>query len=740
MKPSETYTIFVTCPLGLQYVLERELETLGGLSLKPIPAGVAGEVDKVALYRILLWSRIANRVIVQLANSKVVSAEDIYSVASSIDWQSHFLVEHSFAVDFLGTNQDITNSTFGALKVKDAIVDQFRQETGVRPSVNKVTPDIRITARLSKGFVSIGIDLSGESLHKRGYRSATGKAPLKENVAAGLLALCGWPDKFQERACFVDPMCGSGTLLIEAAMILARKAPGLDRQYWGFDAWAAHDKTLWATLKSVANDEFQRAASEVKGRIVGFDQDGQVIHRAWQNIEQAGCQDLIHVEKRSLAEFELFEKIQPGLLLTNPPYGMRLGEAKALQPLYRLLGQQFEHHLLGWQAGVFTGNPELGRKIGWRSHKQYQLYNGAIESQLLLFQLEKRSRFKEEWQAPDQRLQDPKYWKISHPERADMFKNRLRKNQKRLSKWASREHITCYRLYDADMPEFALAIDTYRDDSGGVWLHVQEYKAPRSVDEKASLERLREALAVLPEALSVVPEHIVLKRREIQKGASQYDKNASLGDFLNVRENDAILRVNLTDYLDTGLFLDHRPMRRWVKDNVRNKRFLNLFCYTGAVTVSAAMGGAAETVSVDMSRTYLNWAMDNMRANNIDLSRHKFIQRDCLEWLGSDISSREDEEAFDMIFLDPPSFSNSKKMQGVLDIQRDHNMLIESAMKRLKPKGQLLFSCNLRKFKLDLQLTEQYCVSDMTTFSLDKDFERRSQIHQCWMIEFSTSV
>lgn len=735
MKQTEIYTVFVTCPLGLQYILAKELEALGGLSLKPTPAGVAGEVDKEALYRILLWSRIANRVILQLASAKASTGEEVYAVASSIDWLAQFAVASSFAVDFSGTNQEISNSTFGALKVKDAIVDQFRQETGERPTVNKTAPDIRISARLSKGVVSIGLDVSGESLHRRGYRSATGKAPLKENLAAGLLALCGWPDKFNEDACFVDPMCGSGTLLIEAAMILADKAPGLERTRWGFDVWRSHDANLWAGLTEQAKTRFLSSRDAVRGRVIGFDQDVQVIRRARQNIEQAGFQELIYVEKRALEAFELPEKIKPGLLLSNPPYGKRLGDVEALHELYQLLGSQFERHLSGWLAGVFTGNPELGRKVAWRSYKQYQLYNGAIESQLILFELAERNRFKEAWQAPEQRIHNPEFWKISHPERAGMLKNRLVKNKKKLSKWLARQNVSCYRIYDADMPEFSLAIDIYCDEADETWLHVQEYKAPKSVDEKASMERLREALAILPETLSVSPANIVLKRREIQKGNAQYDKNASTAQFIKVRENEATLLVNLTDYLDTGLFLDHRPMRRWVKDNVKGKRFLNLFCYTGAVTVSAAMGGAAETRSVDMSRTYLNWAKENLRANNIDLSKHAFIQQDCLEWLSVGTSFSKDEPGFDMIFLDPPSFSNSKKMQDVLDIQRDHVMLIDAAMRRLNPKGQMVFSCNLRKFKLDPQLGERYRLTDIRSFSLDKDFERNQRIHQCWIIE-----
>jgi 23S rRNA (guanine2445-N2)-methyltransferase / 23S rRNA (guanine2069-N7)-methyltransferase len=732
MKQTEMYSIFVTCPKGLHYALERELDKLSASIIKATPSGVEIEADKICIYRILLWSRIANRVIFQLAKGKVDSAEDVYDITSSVNWDTHFSSDKTFAVDFLGTNDVINNSTFGALKVKDAVVDQFRDKTGVRPDVSKTEPEIRISARLHKDRLSLGIDLSGESLHKRGYRTATGRAPLKENLGAGLLALSGWPDQYADDACFLDPMCGSGTLLIEAAMMACKKAPGLDREIWGFDAWLKHDSQAWLEVKALAQNDFLQGKSAYRGRIVGFDQDSQVVSRAWENIRQAGFEDLIHVEKQSLADLVLFEKMQHGLVLCNPPYGERLGEVKELESLYALFGEQFERHLIGWDAGIFTGNVDLGRKVAWRSHKQYKLYNGAIESQLLLFKLTEENRFKEAWQAPSQKIHDPSYWKVTNIDRAEMFKNRLKKNLRTTGKWAKKQKISCYRLYDADMPEFAVAIDVYLDEAMELWLHVQEYAAPKSIDEATSLERLREALAVLPECLSVKPDNIILKRRAIQKGASQYEKNDARAQYLNIQENDVRLLVNLTDYLDTGVFLDHRPIRRWVSENIAGKRFLNLFCYTATVTVNAAMGGATESLSLDMSRTYLNWAKDNFSANNIDLTKHKLSQQDCIEWL----NAHPVTTLYDMIFLDPPSFSNSKRMEGVLDIQRDHASLIDGAMKHLSEGGQLVFSNNLRKFKIDEEeLSARYILEDITSKTIAKDFERNQKIHQCWLVK-----
>ena len=736
---SEHFSTFITCPKGLQYVLEAELQKLGVTRLKPTPSGVSADVDKPTLYRVLLWSRIANRVIVELGSKKIDQADDIYDLAKSIDWSEHFTEENTFSVEFLGTNKVINHTSFGGLRVKDAVVDQFRDKSGVRPNVNRDKPDVRISAHLYQDKLTLGLDLSGESLHRRGYRNLTGLAPLKENLAAGLLVLAGWGSRFDSTASFVDPMCGSGTLLIEAAMIACNKAPALEREEWGFNAWLKHDQRIWSALKSSAMEIYEQGKVAYKGRIVGFDEDNKVIQRAWENIKKAGFEQFIHVEKKPLEDFTLFEKMSSGLLLTNPPYGARLGEVESLKSLYQLLGQTFEHHLLDWQAAIFTGNDALGRSVGWRSYKQYKLLNGAIESQLLLFDLNAENRFKEAWQSPDQKVHSPSYWRIAHIERAQMFKNRLLKNLRTTGKWANKNKISCYRLYDADMPEFSMAIDLYKNEKANTWFHVQEYAAPKSVDKESSIERLREALAVLKE---FAEEHfqspesqIVLKRREMQKGSKQYERQASLGDMMVVQEGAGYFNVNLKDYLDTGLFLDHRPIRKWVFENAKDKRFLNLFCYTASVTVQAALGGAKSSLSIDMSKTYTAWAKDNFELNGINLAKHKCLQDDCIEWLKRESQVPTNGSKYDLIFLDPPSFSNSKRMDGVLDIQRDHAELIDAAMSLLQQDGQLIFSNNLRKFKLDEELGSRYKVKNISKESIAKDFERNQSIHQCWIFK-----
>lgn len=463
MRNSDLYPIFVTCPRGLNYVLEEELRSLGITKTKSSPAGVNAEVDKTKLYKVLLWSRVANRVLLELDSRKAETADQIYDVAYSIDWNQYFEESASFAVDFSGQNQHINNTVFGALRVKDAIVDKFRELSGGRPSVSRTDPDIRISARLAKGKITLSLDLSGESLHKRGYRALTGAAPLKENLAAGLLLLSGWPARYDANASFIDPMSGSGTLLIEAAMLATNKAPGLVRDKWGFDSWKGHDSRLWSALHEAAAEAFKVGLESYSGRICGYDQDSKVIAKAWDNIRQSGFEKLIHVEKRNLEDFILVDADveSKGLILTNPPYGERLGEINQLKALYSMLGEVFERYLIGWKAGVFTGNIVLGKAVSWRSYKQYKLFNGAIESQLILFDLNADNRYRDA--AGSSRLEHvASNWKIANPQRAEMFANRLKKNYKLLGKWANKNNVTCFRLYDADMPEFAIAVDVYQ--------------------------------------------------------------------------------------------------------------------------------------------------------------------------------------------------------------------------------------------------------------------------------------
>jgi len=304
-----------------------------------------------------------------------------------------------------------------------------------------------------------------------------------------------------------------------------------------------------------------------------------------------------------------------------------------------------------------------------------------------------------------------------------MFANRLTKNRRRLRSWLRRENIECYRLYDADMPEYAVAVDIY-----GEYVHVAEYKAPTSVSGAAAQRRLEEIRLAVPEALDVPAERVVYKERSRQRGASQYTRQGSRGEFLSVSEGGARLLVNLQDYIDTGLFLDHRPLRRRIARESRDRDFLNLFCYTGSATVHAALGGARSTTSVDTSNTYLQWLGRNFEANGFGGAAHRVEKADAIEWLS------RTRDQFDLILLDPPSFSNSKSRAGNFDVQRDHAALVRAAMACLRPGGRLYFSTNRRGFHLDAELAAAFEVEDMSAATLDPDFARNPRIHRCWLL------
>jgi 23S rRNA (guanine2445-N2)-methyltransferase / 23S rRNA (guanine2069-N7)-methyltransferase len=378
----------------------------------------------------------------------------------------------------------------------------------------------------------------------------------------------------------------------------------------------------------------------------------------------------------------------------------------------------------GWQAAVFTSDLDLGRAVGLRSHKRYAFWNGAIAAHLLLFALEGnelRAQVHTTGAAPENTAPAVAPGELS--EGARMFANRIGKNLKRLAAWRKREQVTCYRLYDADMPEYAVAVDIYGDRAC-----VAEYQAPQGVAPEAAARRLAEVQAALPGALGLAPDRIVYKQRRRQRGSGQYEKRDNQGEFISVTEGRARLLVNLLDYLDTGLFLDHRPLRLRIAAEAAGKDFLNLFCYTGSATVHAALGGARTTTSVDLSNTYLGWLRRNLEHNSLDLRSHALVRANCLPWL------QEATGSYDLILLDPPSFSNSSAMEDSFDIQRDHADLVRAAMRVLRGHGQLYFSNNRRGFKLHPALGAEFRCEDITRATLDPDFQRNPKIHCCWSI------
>lgn len=711
------FDLFATVPKGIESLLLHELKHLGAEKLRKIRAGVSFQGDLETAYRICLWSRLASRILLKLHDFSVNNEEDLYRACYDFPWEEHFAPEQTFAVDATLVGAKLDHSHYAALKTKDAVVDRFRDQTGRRPSVDTREPDVRINLHLRRTQGSLALDLSGESLHRRGYRRQAGKAPLKENLAAALLIYADWPEIAAAGGMFCDPMCGSGTLPIEAALIAADLAPGLLRRRFGFERWRRHDQSLWQELQAEAETRKNLGLKQMPC-IIGYDSDRQVLGHARANAEAAGVDRYIRFEQLAIeARFADSDvTAESGLVLTNPPYGERLGERKKLRPLYARIGERLRSDFAGWKAAVLSADRQLDFALGLRPADSVEVYNGAITCRLLRFNL------------PDNPPGATSTRQTVQPRPstagAEMFANRLRKNQKRFGKWARKNGINCYRVYDADMPEYAVAIDLYGDR-----VHLQEYAPPSDVDEEAASRRLDDVLEVLPDVLSVPRENVVVKIRQRQKGTSQYRRQALEGDFFEVTEGAARFLVNLTDYLDTGLFLDHRPVRRMIGKLAGDRRFLNLFAYTGTATVHAAHGGAVATTSVDMSKTYLDWAGRNFDLNGLNPDAHERVQADCTEWL------KQADEQFDLIFIDPPTFSNSKRMDLAFEVQRDHVDLLKSAAGLLAPGGELIFSTNYRRFRFAHEAFPDMEVQDISAQSIPEDFKRNPRIHQCFLLQ-----
>jgi 23S rRNA (guanine2445-N2)-methyltransferase / 23S rRNA (guanine2069-N7)-methyltransferase len=708
---------FATAPVGAASVLAEELAEFGAGNIRARSHDVKFQGTLEVGYRACLWSRTATRVLLSLGQIEAGSSQSLYEAVKRIDWREHLAPGATLACDCSGGNEAIRHTIYGSQLLKDAVCDYLRDATGERPNIKPERPDVLLHLHVEGPTALLSVDFSGESLHRRGYRTEGGRAPLKENVAAAVLLRAGWPLIRAQGGLLLDPMCGSGTFLTEGALIAADAAPALDREYFGFCGWRGHDSGLWERL--CAEARARRAARAPTRCILGSDVDAEAVRMSIANAEHAGVAEWIHVEKCALSELTR-PASGSGLIVTNPPYGERIGAEHGLPAVYSELGKTLRERFKGWQAAILTGNPPLARNLGIYAKRTHAVFNGTIECRLLRFDLDEASE-----QRPAEEVRAD--W--SARPGAQMFANRLRKNLRRLEPWAEREHIDCFRAYDADMPEYSFAIDLYGHGTRDAY--VQEYAAPKTVSQESAAERRREVLAVLPEVLGMPISQVHSRVRKPQKGAEQYKKRDSAAQRHAVQEGGLKFWVNFRDYLDTGLFLDHRILRQLLREWAKDTDFLNLFCYTGSATVYAAAGGARSSTSVDMSNTYLEWAHENLLLNGFGGPQHELHRADCLQWLEEQATRGP---RFDLIFVDPPTFSNSKRMEGVLDVQRDHVGMIRRSLQLLRPSGRLVFSTNYSRFKLDTALLGDLAVEDISARTIPKDFERNARIHRCFVI------
>lgn len=698
---------------GLEKILAEELIAVGAQKVQPQNRVVLCHGDLAVLYRANLWCRTAIRVLRPLASFSAKDEKSLYDGVKRIPWSHWMSSEGTLAVDANIHSSFTTHSLYVAQLVKDAVVDSFREMTGNRPSVDLQSPDLRISVSLYQGTAQIGVDASGESLHKRGYRKKAGEAPLSETLAAGIVKLAGWDGKKP----LLNPMCGSGTIAIEAGLILKNIAPGLLRRQFGFQQWPDFNRDLYESLVSEAKKAIR---PQVMCPVVGIEMDAEVALIARENVERAGLSGVVRIERGDFFQWDRKPE-EPGILLMNPPYDERLPVDNVAE-LYQKIGTKLKEQYVDWKAYLLTGNLDAVKYVGLRSSKKIFLYNGSIECRLLEYELHQGGKAIAPPKPSVQEAVPPK-WK----EKAELLANRLRKNYKHFSKWAKRDGVTCWRLYDWDIPELAFLIDCYADR-----LHFAEIE--RNYDH-SPLDHSRYMQLMVDTAAEVTgtaKDKVYFKRRKPQKGGKfQYAPHAETGDFFEVTEGGHRFWVNLADYLDVGLFLDHRKTRAMVQKEAKGTDMLNLFAYTGSFSVYAAAGGAKTTTTVDTSKTYLAWAENNLELNGFTGKAHRFIRSDSLEYL------QRTKDFFDLIVVDPPTRSVNRSSGRVFEVQEDHVELLQRVLDRTRLNGKVFFSTNYRTFQLDesrLKEGRNLSVKEITSQTIPPDFAHKPS-HRCWIIE-----
>lgn len=787
------FDFIITCADGLEAPLQTELSSFGITSDIKSTGRLAARGPLADLYTICLWSRVASRVLLLIKrrniNSEYDVAEQLNGLAKSVDWTEQFDVDQTFAIRLSTDKRVAVSQQFAMLRIKDAIVDTFNEKLGERPDVDSKQPDYSIFATVNDKQAELYLDLSGTSLHRRGYRVAMTDAPLKENLAAALLYSSGWHEnklpclseatsdevavtnngkksKSQSPAlkfdALIDPMCGSGTFLIEALLMACDYPVGIDKaeSQFGFYSWSHHDSDLWQQMLDAARDRFHLALERITDQaetclptIIGYDADSGAIKAVHRNMIAAGLQDLIpHITleprplnqlKANLGPFIEAGKINRPLIITNPPYGERLGSEDTTKPLYHGLGLILQDTFAKRQSaannmkasnnksrnaaqlenkvtlGVLAAQVEHADVLPIDEPQTLRCHNGAITVYFRYGTLitNEQKGLVEGFEKSEISV-----------EGGQDFVNRLQKNLAHLKKLAGKESVTNLRVYNADLPDFKVAIDVYGD-----YVHVQEYAPPKNIPPETAKRRFNLALLGIREVLGLDREQVFIKTRARQSGNEQYSKQSKSekrGKFYIVREDDAYFYVNFTDYLDTGLFIDHRNMRQLIRAASHGRDVLNLFAYTCTASVHAALGGAKSVTSVDLSQNYLDWGKQNFALNGLDISssKYRFVAEDIFEWI------KDNTEQFDTIFIDPPTFSNSKKFQGTFDVQRDHPAIINRAMNRLRTDGVLYFSNNFTKFELDETLAQRYEVTDITHQTIGFDFNIKKPIHRSFEI------
>lgn len=741
------------CAFGLEAIVKRELISLGFAARVEQPGRISFEGDWHAVAKANVWLRTADRILIEVQKFQAPDFDTLYDTVKAFDWSEILPANANFPVTGRSRLSQLTSVPAVQRSVKRAVVESLKHYHKVEV-LPEDGPVYKIDVALLKDEATLTIDTTGPSLHKRGYRKLTGMAPLKETLAAALVTLSVWnPERV-----LLDPFCGTGTIPIEAALIGLNIAPGLQRDF-SFCRWPSISPTV---LDQVKRDAVAAQARQRELTIMGTDVDADALEMARFHARKAGVESQIHFQQKAFEDFR--SKREYGCVVTNPPYGERLEDTENLLPLYQSIPMVLQR-VPTWSLFLLTNMPRFEGIVQRTANRRRKLFNGRIECTYFQFlgprppRNQTRSDHTQNHPTQPATSEDPlastkqthsqnaerqpRVKRQTDPEKAppvfgglrdqdrqqaELFRNRLVKRARHLRRWPTRRNIDCFRIYERDIPEIPLVVDRYGDA-----LHITRYDRPHDRDlarDAAWLELMQKTAAATLE----IPIHRVFVKQRHQE-RQQHTKVDSRKRMSEVHEGDLKFLVNLSDYIDTGLFLDHRNLRRMVREKADGKDFLNLFAYTGSFTVNAALGGAQSTTTVDLSKNYLDWAKENLKLNGLDGPQHKFIAKDAIEFLNS--AANSPQQRYDLAVVDPPTFSNSKRTETDWDVQQRHVELLNLTQQVMRPDGLIFFSTNYRRFKLDTARLRGLDYREISKQTVPEDF-RNKRIHRCWQMQVAS--
>jgi 23S rRNA (guanine2445-N2)-methyltransferase / 23S rRNA (guanine2069-N7)-methyltransferase len=739
------YELIATAASGTEAIVKRELAALGYTARTTTPGRLLFRGDAAAICRTNLWLRVAERILIRVGAFPASDFDALFEGTMELPWEQWLPRDAEFPVQGRSHRSQLSSVPACQRSVKRAIVERLRKAHGTE-TLPETGALYSIEISLRDDVATLTLDTTGVGLHKRGYRPLVGEAQLRETLAAAMVQLSFW----RPGRVLADPFCGTGTIPIEAALIGRNIPPGMHRQF-ACESWPTFDAAQWGLAREEAQDAVRPPLSE---RLLAYDIDGETLSLARYHAQQAGVGDDIHWQQRPFSE--LRAKAEYGCIITNPPYGERMGDDREIVELYRTFPIVLRH-LPTWSHYILSARPDLEDLVGQRATRRRKLYNGSIECTYYQFHgprpprdVAERSAETADPQSDDESFESlhPDAAEFGHsapipavnrtPEwtqafgglqesakrQADEFANRLRNRARHFRRWPTKRGITCFRLYERDVPDVPLVVDRYEDA-----LHIAEFARPHDRSPAQHADWLDLMARTASKVLEVPRERVFLKFRDRQRGVDQYQRLDDRGARFVVHEGGLKLIVNLSDYVDTGLFLDHRNTRQMVRERSAGKQVLNLFSYTGSFTVYAAAGGALTTTTVDKSSTYTDWTRENLELNGFAWPAHSIVRSDIKTFL----DGLRPVERWDLAVVDPPTFSNSKGLEVDWDVQRDHAALLQHLAAHIVPGGSVFFSTNFRRFKLDEAALTDYSVRDITRQTIPEDF-RNERIHKCWLL------